>query len=72
MFLTNNNQHIHFSYNTILWLKYITLVRFMRNKLMSWKQAGAELGQAQLKLELGFISTNLHQIDEQECLIVLC
>ena len=24
-----------------------------------WKQAGAELGQAQLKLELGFASTNL-------------
>ena len=24
------------------------------------RQAGAELGQAQLKLELGFTSTNLH------------
>ena len=36
------------------------------------EQAGAELGQAQLKLELGFTSTNLHQIDEQESLIVLC
>ena len=30
----------------------------------TWKQAGAELGQAQLKLGLGFTSTNLHQIDE--------
>ena len=36
------------------------------------KQAGTELGQAQLKLELGFTSTNLHQIDYQENLIVLC
>ena len=36
------------------------------------KQAGAELGQAQLKLELGFTSSNLHQIDEQESLIGLC
>ena len=29
------------------------------------KQAGAELGQAQLKLQLGFPLTNLHQIDER-------
>ena len=36
------------------------------------EQAGAELGQAQLKLELEFTSTNLHQINEQESLIVLC
>ena len=36
------------------------------------KQAGAELGQAQLKLELGFTSTYLLQIDEQESHIVLC
>ena len=35
------------------------------------KQAGADLGQAQLKLELGFTLTNLHQIDEQESLIVI-
>ena len=33
-----------------------------------YKQAGAELGQAQLKLGLGFTPTNLHQIDEQETL----
>ena len=32
------------------------------------KQPGAELGQVQLKLGLGFTSTNLHQIDEQETL----
>ena len=32
------------------------------------EQAGAYLGQAQPKLELGFTSTNLHQIDEQESL----
>ena len=36
------------------------------------QQAGSELGQAQLKLELGFTSTNLYPIDEQESLIVLC
>ena len=29
-------------------------------KYKSMKQAGAELGQAQLKLGLGFTSTNLH------------
>ena len=28
------------------------------------KQAGAVLGQAQLKLEMDFTSINLHQIDE--------
>ena len=28
------------------------------------KQAGAVLGQAQLKLEMKFTSINLHQIDE--------
>ena len=39
---------------------------------MSWKQAGAELGQAQLKLELGLTLTNLHQIDKQNSPIVLC
>ena len=27
---------------------------------LNFKQAGAELGQAQLKLDLGFTSTNLH------------
>ena len=32
---------------------------------MKIKQAGAELGQAQLKLELDFISINLYYIDEQ-------
>ena len=30
------------------------------------KQAGAELGQAQLKLGLGFISINLNFIDNQD------
>ena len=35
------------------------------------RQAGTELRKAQLKLELGFTSTNLHQMDEQESLIVL-
>ena len=35
------------------------------------KQAGAELGQAQLKLGLGFTSTNLHRIARQLSLIVL-
>ena len=43
---------------------------FLQRKTL--EQAGAELGQAHLKLELGFNSTNLHQIDEQESLIVLC
>ena len=36
------------------------------------KKARANLGQAQLKLELGFASTNLHQIGEQESIIILC
>ena len=38
----------------------------LREQLLNRKigQAGAELGQAQLKLKLGFTSTNLHQIDE--------
>ena len=31
----------------------------------SLEQAGAELGQAQLKLGLGFTSINLHYIDNQ-------
>ena len=44
----------------------------MTTTMIQRKQAGAELGQFQLKLELGFTSTNLHQIDEQESLIVLC
>ena len=35
------------------------------------RQAGAELRQAQLKMELRFTSTNLHQIDEQLSLLVL-
>ena len=36
------------------------------NKKIIFRQVGAELGQAQLKLGLGFTQTNLHQIDEQE------
>ena len=35
----------------------------------NWKQAGAELGQAQLKLGLGFTSTNLHWIAWQLVLL---
>ena len=35
------------------------------------KQAGAELGQAQLKLGLDFTSTNLHLIAKKTSLIVL-
>ena len=36
------------------------------------KQAGAELGQAQLKLELGFTSTSLHQIEIADLAIASC
>ena len=32
------------------------------------KQAGAEVGQAQLKLGLGFTPTNFYPIDKQETL----
>ena len=34
------------------------------------KHAGAELGQAQIKLEFGFTSVSLYQIDELETLLV--
>ena len=33
------------------------------------EQAGAELGQAQIKLGLGFTSINLHYINNQEMLL---
>ena len=35
------------------------------------KQAGAELGQAQLKLGMGFPAINLHEIDELEMLFAI-
>ena len=36
---------------------------YMEYSMGLWKQAGTELGQAQLKLELGFTSTDLYQIN---------
>ena len=35
------------------------------------KQAGAELGQTQVKLGLVFTSVNLHRIDEKEILLTI-
>ena len=40
-------------------------LKSIENQKINIKQAGAELGQAQLKLELDFISINLYYIDEQ-------
>ena len=43
-----------------------------KKKMKKWKDhAGAELGQAQIKLELGFTSTNLHWKVKTTSLIVL-
>ena len=58
-------------------MRYNLFYKGISNLFSDWKhiypnKLRAELGQAQLKPELGFTSTYLHQIDEQESLIVLC
>ena len=41
------------------WSFKVSLVKQLVDIWELWKQAGAELGQAQLKLELGFISITI-------------
>ena len=65
MFLLSSNNSVNTC--TVHILPSVTtcsVFSFGQNKI----QAGAELGQAQLKLQLGFTLTYLHQIDEQETL----
>ena len=56
-----------------LWIHFqpfgiLSYIQQYKNVVENCVQARAELGQAQLKLRLGFPPTNLHQINEQETL----
>ena len=63
--------HIYHVQSSSLW--YNLLMSYLEEHPVYWpnmKQAGAVMGQAQLKLGLDVTSINMHWIDEQDILLV--